>query len=105
MKKIVVLLMVVGLSLSAVAVEEKEKPTLKGWGDLLFKALDGQAQSTKEYQKEQWKEGKEKVKDLGKSISNFFGGLWNSKEKDEEDWNGVDDEIKENKGGILGVRN
>ena len=93
MKKILALLLVVGL-LSTVGAEDKEKITLKGWGDLLFKALDGTVQGTKEYQKEQWKEGKEKVKDLGSSIANFFGIFWDSEDEDEKDWNEADEEIK-----------
>ena len=90
MKKILALLLVVGL-LSTVGAEDKEKITLKGWGDLLFKALDGKVKSTKEYQKEKWNEGKEQVKDLGSSIADFFGFL-TPKEDDEKEWNEIDKE-------------
>tara|TARA_B110001454_G_scaffold123898_1_gene115609 strand:+ start:90 stop:377 length:288 start_codon:yes stop_codon:yes gene_type:complete len=90
MKKILALLLVIGL-LSTVGAEEKEKPTLKGWGDLLFKALDGKVKSTKEYQKEKWNEGKEQVKDLGSSIADFFGFL-TPKEDNEKEWNEIDKE-------------
>ena len=92
MKKILALLLVVGL-LSTVGADEKEKITLKGWGDELFKALDGKVKSTKEYQKEKWNEGKEQVKDLGSSIADFFGFL-TPKEDDEKEWNEVDKETK-----------
>ena len=90
MKKILALLLVVGL-LSTVGADEKEKITLKGWGDELFKALDGKVKSTKEYQKEKWNEGKEQVKDLGSSIADFFGFL-TPKEDNEKEWNEIDKE-------------
>jgi hypothetical protein len=90
MKKILALLLVVGL-LSTVGADEKEKITLKGWGDELFKALDGKVKSTTEYQKEKWSEGKEQVKDLGSSIADFFGFL-TPKEDDEKEWNEIDKE-------------
>ena len=82
MKKMLVILMVIGLSLSVVA-EEKEKITLKGWGGKFFEALDQEVEDTKSYQKKQW----EKVK---KQFKNLFN-------KDDKDWDEIDNEIKEKK--------
>ena len=83
MKKILLILMVVGLSLGVVAEEkEKEKITLKGWGSKFFDALDGEVDKTKEYQKKQWEKMKKK-----------FGKLFNK--DDEKEWNELDKEIKE----------
>ena len=83
MKKILLILMVVGLSLGVVAEEkEKEQITLKGWGSKFFEALDGEVDKTKEYQKKQWEKMKKK-----------FGKLFNK--DDEKEWNELDKEIKE----------
>ena len=98
MKKILALLMVIGLTLAVVAeekvkeiVEEKkvEEPTLKGWGNKLFDVLDQEVEDTKSYQKKQW----EKMK---KQFKNLFNN-------DEKEWNELDkttegkDETKEEK--------
>ena len=70
-------------------VEKKEEPKLKGFGDKLFKALDGEVDKTKEYQKKNW----EKMKKQFKKLFN----------KDDKDWEEVDktmeekDETKEEK--------
>ena len=98
MKKVLGLLLVIGLSVAVMAqempneiVEEKkvEEPKLKGWGSKFFEALDNEVEDTKSYQKKQW----EKVK-------NQFKNLFN---KDNKDWEELDkiteekDETKEEK--------
>ena len=64
-------------------VEKKEEPKLKGFGDKLFKALDGEVDKTKEYQKKNW----EKMKKQFKKLFN----------KDDKDWEEVDKTIEEKK--------
>ena len=63
--------------------EKKEKATLKGWGNKFFEALDQEVEDTKSFQKKQW----EKVK---KQFKNLFN-------KDDKDWDEIDNEIKEQK--------
>ena len=89
MRKILGLLLVIGLTLAVVAEEKpkeiveekKEKITLKGWGSKLFDVLDQEVEDTKSYQKKQW----EKVK---KQFKNLFN-------RDDKDWEEVDKTIKE----------
>ena len=97
MRKILGLLLVIGLTLAVVAEEKpkeiveekKEKITLKGWGSKFFEALDGEVDKTKEYQKKNW----EKMKKQFKKLFN----------RDDKDWEEVDktmeekDETKEEK--------
>ena len=91
MKKILGLLLVVGLSVAVMAqevsneiVEEKkvEKPTLKGWGSKFFEALDNEVEDTKSFQKKQW----EKMKNQFKNIFN----------RDDKDWEDIDKTMEEN---------
>ena len=89
MRKILGLLLVIGLTLAVVAEEKpkeiveekKEKITLKGWGSKFFDALDGEVDKTKEYQKKQW----EKMKKQFEKLFNSF----------DRDWEEVDKEIEE----------
>ena len=70
-------------------VEKKEEPTLKGWGNKFFEALDQEVEDTKSFQKKQWEEMK-------KQFKNLFN-------RDDKDWEEVDktmeekDETKEEK--------
>ena len=77
MKKILILLMAVGLSLSVVA---EEKTPLNGFGDKLFEVLDQEVEDTKSYQKKQWLKMKNQFKKL-------FGL--------DKDWEEMDKEIEE----------
>tara|TARA_B100001245_G_C22629940_1_gene310309 strand:+ start:82 stop:378 length:297 start_codon:yes stop_codon:yes gene_type:complete len=89
MRKILGLLLVIGLTLAVVAEEKpkeiveekKEKITLKGWGSKFFDALDGEVDKTKEYQKKQW----EKMKKQFEKLFNSF----------DRDWEEIDKEIEE----------
>ena len=90
MRKILGLLLVIGLTLAVVAEEKpkeiveekKEKITLKGWGSKFFEALDGEVDKTKEYQKKQWEKMKKK-----------FGKLFNK--DDEKEWEEIDKTMEE----------
>jgi len=90
MRKILGLLLVIGLTLAVVAEEKpkeiveekKEKITLKGWGSKFFDALDGEVDKTKEYQKKQWEKMKKK-----------FGKLFNK--DDEKEWEEIDKTMEE----------
>ena len=90
MRKILGLLLVIGLTLAVVAEEKpkeiveekKEKITLKGWGSKFFDALDGEVDKTKEYQKKQWEQMKKK-----------FGKLFNK--DDEKEWEEIDKTMEE----------
>ena len=62
-------------------VEKKEEPTLKGWGNKFFEALDQEVEDTKSFQKKQWLEMKKQ-----------FKKLFN---RDDKDWEEVDKTIKE----------
>ena len=89
MRKILGLLLVIGLTLAVVAEEKpkeiveekKEKITLKGWGSKFFDALDGEVDKTKEYQKKQW----EKMK---KQFKNLFNN-------DDKEWEEIDKTMEE----------
>ena len=92
MRKIIGLLLVIGLSVAVMAhempneiVEEKkvEEPKLKGWGSKFFEALDGEVNKTKEYQKKQW----EKMK---KQFKNLFNN-------DDKEWEEIDKTMEEKK--------
>ena len=90
MRKILGLLLVIGLTLAVVAEEKpkeiveekKEKITLKGWGSKLFDVLDEQVEDTKSYQKKQWEKMKKK-----------FGKLFNK--DDEKEWEEIDKTMEE----------
>ena len=86
MKKILILLMAVGLSLSVVA---EEKTPLNGFGDKLFEVLDQEVEDTKSYQKKQWLKMKNQFKKL-------FGldKDWEEMDKEREE---KEDETKEEK--------
>ena len=64
-------------------VEKKEEPTLKGWGNKFFEALDQEVEDTKSFQKKQWLEMKKQ-----------FKKLFN---RDDKDWEEVDKTIEEKK--------
>ena len=64
-------------------VEKKEEPTLKGWGNKFFEALDQEVEDTKSFQKKQWEKMKKQ-----------FKWLFN---RDDKDWEEVDKTIEEKK--------
>ena len=92
MKKILGLLLVIGLSVAVMA-EEKDKkiaeePKLKGWGSKFFDVLGNEVEDTKSYQKKQW----EKMKKQFKNIFNRDDKEWEEIDKTMEEHN----ETKEN---------